>query len=40
MDEIVVSGISKLENKRRKNGGAEVVQAGAEVASALGGGGA
>lgn len=40
MDEIVISGISKMENKRRKTGSSEAAQAGAEVASALGGAGA
>ncbi|KAL8793417.1 MAG: hypothetical protein Q9195_004003 [Heterodermia aff. obscurata] len=40
MDEIVVSGISMVENRRRKNGGSELAQAGADVAGALGGAGA
>ena len=39
MDEIVVSGISVMENKRRQSGSSDAVQAGAEVVGALGGAG-
>lgn len=39
MDEIVVSGISMVENKRRKSSSSDAAQASAEVASALGGAG-
>ena len=35
-----MSGISVVENKRRKRGGSEAFQAGADAAGALGGAGA
>ena len=39
MDEIVVSGISMVEDKLRKSGTGDLVQASADVAGALGGAG-